>query len=330
MPNTSRPQLTAGSKPDVDKEREHHGVVSRVKHLGAKLGVGLGSSSRRRYRHRYRASRMVVTALVIVLLVPAGVLALRSLWVSLAAADELDRQERVQVTQEMRAKKEQGPFVGTQAATFAEGEAGILVPEAQQVGEWPADQVAGVAEAVRKLLVTARLDPRVHAGDTQPYVEQLAVSTRQFTLDKLASGGAALGYATRFAPEYSVKAPPRVKGGMTVSVGDKGQLVVVADYVWVYALEGEMAKASKKSEPGAKLVVVHSLERYEWYPEKGYLPEDHGLRPGNGELYTFNMDCEFASQGLLALPRTVVKKNATSIGKAIDPATAPGTLPSSC
>jgi hypothetical protein len=177
------------------------------------------------------------------------------------------------------------------------------------------------------------LDARTFAGDTSPYVEQVAVSARGFVGERVASPEA-LTYVTRLAPGVTLAAPPRVKGAFAFSEGTAGQLVVVADFVWAYALESPGAVTPSPSAapvPGASLVVLHSVERYEWFPDKGYLPDDRGMRPGAGELYAFNVDCAQAAQGLISLPMTPQEAGeAPSLAQVLDPSTPPGRLPSSC
>lgn len=283
----------------------------------------------RSIRDRYRTKRLAVTALVILLLVPAGVLAVRSLFVSLAAADEVTRQQKV--TEERRAKEQAtaGPFTDTPAAHFPEGQAGISTPEATQVGDWSADQVGQVLGHIKQVLALARLDDRVLSGDAAPYTDQLAMSARGPVSERLNSQEG-LGYVTRVSSGYHLAAPTRVSGSMSVDVGGSGQLSIVADFVWVYALTGEAA-AEATQGPGGQVVVLHTIERFEWYPDKGYLPEDRGLRPANGQQYLFNVDCELAKSGWIALPRTPAPKHESSnTDEVFDPKTPVDKLPNNC
>lgn len=276
---------------------------------------------------RYRAKRLFITALVILLLVPAGVLAVRSLFVSLATVEEVHRDQKK--TEQKLKKANLGPYGDTPAVHFAQGAEGITVPQPVQMGEWTPEQVADVQERTRNILTIARLDERVLAGDTAPYLEQLSESARGFSSEKLATDQA-LGYVTRLAPGYTLAEAPRVKGAMTVSVGAANQLVVAADFIWAYALDGPADKKASEG-PGARVVVVHSQEQYEWYPEKGFLPEDRGLRPGDGQQYVFNMDCDLAKQGLIALPQDPTKKGKESTtDKVYNPQTPLEELPNNC
>jgi hypothetical protein len=87
---------------------------------------------------------------------------------------------------------------------------------------------------------------------------------------------------------------------MSAKAGKDGQLVVTADYVWVYPLKG--GKPSAAAGPGSRLVVLHTVESYELYRPEAISVSDRGLRPGGGNSYTFNMDCSLVGKGLLALP----------------------------
>ena len=87
---------------------------------------------------------------------------------------------------------------------------------------------------------------------------------------------------------------------MSARAGKDGQLIVMADYVWVYPLKG--GKLSDSAGPGSTLVVLHTVESYEVYRPEAIAVSDRGLRPGGGNSYTFNMDCTLVGKGLLALP----------------------------
>ena len=56
------------------------------------------------------------------------------------------------------------PFAGTQAASWADGESGIVIPSARPVGNFTVAQVKGAYEATRRLLIAANLDEQILLG----------------------------------------------------------------------------------------------------------------------------------------------------------------------
>jgi len=229
------------------------------------------------------------------------------------------------------------PFAGTPAATFSRGAAGIVLPPAKPLGVWTAAEVRATLLRTRDLLVASRLDPRVvQRGDTSRYLALLSPSTRRLVTAAVRKGEPGLGYVTRLAPG-SVLAPQpvRVKGSMSVALGRDGQLVVVANYVWVYPLRRAGAPSAAPTPaavvPGATLVVLHSAEVWEVYPPDGISVEDQGLRPGTASTFTFNMDCTLVKRGLLALPSgSQAGPQRVATEQAYDPARPPSSLPSTC
>ena len=56
------------------------------------------------------------------------------------------------------------PFAGIQAASWADGESGIVIPSARPVGNFTVAQVKGAYEATRRLLIAANLDEQILLG----------------------------------------------------------------------------------------------------------------------------------------------------------------------
>jgi hypothetical protein len=274
-----------------------------------------------------------VVLAVIVLLVPAGVLAARSLAISLLS-DGPDS-ENNQFSGAAAHKKiassvvDANPFQGTPADKFASGEAGIVVPAVKQQGGWSADAVADGLNKTKAALTSARLDnAMLFQGQTQPYLDQLSESSRDFVGKQLTTPSA-LAYVTRLAPGYTLRASVRVRGAMNVTVGDAGQLVVSANYVWVYPLRAPNA-TKVFGLAGSQLVVLHTVERYEFYPEKGYAAQNRGLRPGDGEQRAYNADCSIATDGKLALPPNRNRKPDAPVKLAYDRNASKNAAPGGC
>jgi hypothetical protein len=271
---------------------------------------------------------LFVTGVVVLVLVSAGMLALRSLAVSISNGGDIEFAESPsQATQRINSKD---PFAGTPAARYPEGEAGIVLPEATQLGEWTPVQVQNVLARTKRTLIAARLDPvTVEQGNPAAYLATISPGART-TVAASFDTAEAPGYISRLDPAYRLLAPVRVKGTMTVTLGPKKELVVGADYVWIYPLSTPLG-ASTPKWPGAKLVVVHSVETYQWFPPKGIAKKDTGLRPGAGQFSTINMDCALVNKGRLGLPSATPGRAApVPDNKAYDPATPPSALPNTC
>jgi hypothetical protein len=283
-----------------------------------------GSRTHRR-RQRQRFTRLVliavVAAIVVGLLLAPGV---RSLLFSHSSSANPG------LASQTAGSDPGGLFTGTPAAAFASGADAIQQPPAQQQGVFAAPDVAAATLLTKQILVAARLDPAMlQRGDLTGYLAKLAPSLRPMVTSAVQKGNGALGYVTRLAPTAKL-APEqvRVSGAMTVSVGSEGQLVISADYVWVYPL----VRAGKSSSvAGGSLVVLHTVETYEWYQPAKVATADRGLRTGGGELNAYNKDCAQFGLGYLALVPL------SADGHAMAPATAaynpkvdPSTLLSSC
>lgn len=274
---------------------------------------------------------------MIVLLVPAGVLALRSLTTSLLS-DTPDSAD-VELAESAKgpepeprlsgAEVDRNPFSDTPADSYPTGEAGIILPPAKAQGEWSAEQVTQALQQTKTALGAARLDERMLLrGETKPYLDQFSQSSRDFITQQIAGEGA-LAYVTRLAPGYTLRAPTRVSGVMEVELGSAGQLIISANYAWVYALRAP-ATTEVFARPGSQLAVLRTVERYEFYPTKGYAKPNRGLRPGDGEQYAFNSDCGQVVSGTLALPQDRDETPGSPAEASYAYTTAPGSVPSNC
>jgi hypothetical protein len=288
-----------------------------------------GGRGRRRAPSSLTGKNLFLTGLVILLLMSAGMLALRSLAVSIKNGGD-DVESSAPAAKSPKTQANTDPFAGTPAAQYPVGAAGVVVPPGKQVGPWTPAQVQDVLTRTKQTLIAARLEPQMlEQGDPAGYLKTISESARGTVTTSLQSGEA-LGYVTRLASEYELADDPRVKGTMTVTLGPKKELVVGADYVWIYPLTGPTGDGAP-SGPGSKLVVVHTIEAYQWFATKSVAPKDTGLRPGAGKLYTVNMDCDLAKSGKLGLQRAA-PGNPQNVpeDKAYDPATRPEDLPETC
>lgn len=176
------------------------------------------------------------------------------------------------------------PFAGTPAEDFAEGEAGIVLPEAEPIGDFTADEVAEALELVRDALIAARLDPAVLIDhDLEPLLSVMAP-------DQTAGMQAAIGasgygpFPTMVAPgSVLVPEPPRVKGDFSyreIIVGppDAPLLRVTTDFVWVYPFEGG-------------LVVVRDALIWEVRLGRPWLESSRGLWLADGSAVAWGAEC---------------------------------------
>jgi hypothetical protein len=190
--------------------------------------------------------------------------------------------------------------------------------------------VADVLARTKRTLVAARLDPGlVELGNPGGYLATISEGARTTVAATLETAEAP-GYVTRLDPRHRLLAPVRVKGSMSVAAGPKKELVVTADYVWVYALSATGKGIVAPKGAGAKLVVVHAVETYQWFSPTGIAKKDTGLRPGAGEFSTINMDCDLVNAGRIGLPRQAGGVGFVPNEKAFDPKTKPEDLPNTC
>ncbi|CAL9544198.1 hypothetical protein SUDANB108_04330 [Streptomyces sp. enrichment culture] len=135
------------------------------------------------------------------------------------------------------------PFAGSPALRWADGEAGIVLPEAKAVGPVPKDRVAQALKLTKQLLVGANLDPRTVRG-ARPEAALAVLDPRQpGLLDDLNTAlrspserNDPLTMFSRFDPDEIRPAGDVVKtrGRMTFEKGAHAGVVVHADYTFVY------------------------------------------------------------------------------------------------
>ncbi|MET7969862.1 hypothetical protein [Micromonospora sp. NPDC005305] len=191
-----------------------------------------------------------------------------------------------------------GPFDGTPAAGFAQGQAGIALPAAKRTGPFTEKQVAAALTKVRAVLVTARLDRRfMTTDDPEPLIRQFAPDARaglreSFTSDTFAA------YATRLAPGARLTADqPRVKGRISYRATKDADgvriLAVTTNFVWSYAFPTD------GTAPGDGLVVVHDTVVWSMPHPDDVKRGSNGLWIEDANSYAANVDCAVFDRGLL-------------------------------
>ncbi|MFD7627052.1 hypothetical protein ACFV7Q_13635 [Streptomyces sp. NPDC059851] len=148
------------------------------------------------------------------------------------------------------------PFKGSPAAQWADGAAGIEVPEAQAVGGMSKEQVADALAKAKQFLVSANLDPATLRGERPTAALTLLDPKLKESLTRLeqsltapAKGNDPLDVFTRADPAELklVGDVVKVRGRMWTEPGkDPGQARVRVDYTFVYPFV--------KAKPGAAQV----------------------------------------------------------------------------
>ncbi|MFD7837009.1 hypothetical protein [Streptomyces sp. NPDC059761] len=148
------------------------------------------------------------------------------------------------------------PFKGSPALQWADGAAGIELPEAQAVGGMSKEQVADALEKAKQFLVSANLDPATLRGERPAAALELLDPKLKDELSRLEGSLTAptkendpLHLFSRVKPTElkPVGDVVKVRGRMWVEPGkEAGQANVLADYTFVYPLV--------KAKPGAEQV----------------------------------------------------------------------------
>ncbi|MFE1323380.1 hypothetical protein [Streptomyces sp. NPDC058741] len=135
------------------------------------------------------------------------------------------------------------PFAGSPALRWADGEDGIVLPEAKAVGAVPKDRVEQALKLTKRLLVSANLAPGTLRGE-RPEAAFSVLDPKQ--PDLVGRLGASLrspsekndpvGLFSRFDPDEIrlVGDVVKTRGRMTFEKGAQGGVAVRADYTFVY------------------------------------------------------------------------------------------------
>ncbi|SDH89501.1 hypothetical protein SAMN05192558_103435 [Actinokineospora alba] len=191
------------------------------------------------------------------------------------------------------------PFVGTPAAGWADGEAGIVAPVAQPIGKYTAEQVADAYAKVRQVVIAARLDRKVIEGhDTERFLDLIAPETRAAIRTELADPNKISGLMTRIADGFRLlPVPPKVNGTMSATVGEQGTLVVHTEYVFAYAFHTD--------RPDELRSAMDIVAMGRWKADYQVLDEtwpkpQRGVWFSTSSGFTYSMACGAAEKGMLA------------------------------
>ncbi|MFI8894691.1 hypothetical protein [Streptomyces paradoxus] len=135
------------------------------------------------------------------------------------------------------------PFAGSPALRWADGEAGIVLPEAKAVGAVSEDRVEQALKLTKKLLVGANLDPKTVRGARPTAALSVLDPKQPELLDDLDTGLRSpsekhdpVTLFSRFDPDEvrPVGDVIKTRGRMTFKKGTQGGVAVRADYTFVY------------------------------------------------------------------------------------------------
>ncbi|MFD6279126.1 hypothetical protein ACFWFI_26715 [Streptomyces sp. NPDC060209] len=170
------------------------------------------------------------------------------------------------------------PFRGSPALRWADGAAGIEIPEAEAVGGMSKDEVAQALRTTRQLLVDANLDPATLRGEKPEealdLIDPLQKGERERLERSLAEPGGEqdpLMLFSRFDPDETqlVGEVVKTRGRMTFEAGPTGSVEVHADYTFVYPLVRVGGDEVARTIVRRKLTTaLHDPERFVATPGK--------------------------------------------------------------
>ncbi|NUT96123.1 MAG: hypothetical protein HOY78_29255, partial [Saccharothrix sp.] len=186
------------------------------------------------------------------------------------------------------------------AATWADGAAGIVVPEAQPVGEHTAEQVADAYQQVKAAIVAARLDRALVEGhDATTFLGLFAEEHQEWLRERFdgAHDPEASAYATRVAKgQHLLPVEPKVSGTMRAEVGESGELVVRTNHVFAYAF----ATALPVVDPMEVVAALRTEAEYAVFSDRRYRPASRGLWLRHVKGFRHSIGCEASKAGFLA------------------------------
>lgn len=148
------------------------------------------------------------------------------------------------------------PFAGSPAERWADGAAGIVIPEATPVGSLTRAQVATALRQTKTLLVDANLNPATLRGERPEAALGTFDPKQPKMLDDLRSwlrepgkGHDPLSMFSRFDPEETrlVGDVVKTRGRMTFKAGEHASVAIHVDYTFVYPV----APADQGSDQGS-------------------------------------------------------------------------------
>ncbi|MGW2862683.1 hypothetical protein [Streptomyces sp. NPDC001205] len=184
------------------------------------------------------------------------------------------------------------PFRGSPAAQYADGAAGIELPEATALGGLSKEQVAAALARTRDVLIDADLNPGTLRGGRPEAALALIDPLQHDVLGDLTTALAKpdkehdpLNFFSRFDPNRVrlVGDVIKTRGRMTFSKDARSGVVVHADYTFVYPV----VKAAPGSQEVARTIVRRILDVQ--------APDPSVMRSTAGKLWITNYDVDIAN-----------------------------------
>ncbi|MFJ7587211.1 hypothetical protein ACIQZO_07410 [Streptomyces sp. NPDC097617] len=216
----------------------------------------------------------------------------------------------------------QEPFRGSPALQWADGAAGIEVPEASAVGWMPKEKVADALQKTRQFLVTANLDPATLRGERpagalallDPRQPEIPQRLEQY-LTKPTEQDSPVTVFTRFDPAEvkPVGDVVKVRGAMRVEEGEPGEVLVVTDYTFVHPMAKTQGGTSVQRTIVRRQITLALLDPARWETVRGRLQ----LRDYHAEWS--NVECETAGGFLHPQFPLGARTGPPATGPAVDP-----------
>jgi hypothetical protein len=247
-------------------------------------------------RRRSRRAIAIIAVAIALVVVAAGLFGTRILGVW---GPDSEPSAEPTPTPSPTASAAPSPFDGTPAENFAEGADGIVLPEAEAIGDFTADQVAEALEQVRDALIAARLDRSMLVDHDLETFISLLIADQQPGLRDAVDSAEFGAFPTQIAVDASpASAPPRVQGSFSYEATDAGPdrpiLEVVTRFAWVYAFEA----TDSGSGSGYRLVVVR--EELVWQVrDEPWIESSQGLSLYTVAVQAWGVDCDAYDDGLL-------------------------------
>lgn len=212
------------------------------------------------------------------------------------------------------------PFLGSPALRWADGAAGIEIPEAEAVGGMSKGEVEQALRATRRLLVSANLDPATLRGERPAEALDLIDPLQKGERDRLERSLAEPGEEldplmlfSRFDPDeiQLVGDVVKTRGRMSFEAGPAGSVEVHADYTFVYPLVRAGGDEVARTIVRRKLTTaLHDPERFVATPGK--------LSVVSSQQNVGNTDCAL-NDGFLHPSFPSDRKDPSPTGPDVDP-----------
>ncbi|MPY96656.1 MAG: hypothetical protein GEU97_01425 [Actinophytocola sp.] len=192
------------------------------------------------------------------------------------------------------------PFVGTPAATWQDGIAGISSPKPKPVGDLSAKQVARALNQVKRTISASLLDPRViEEHHLRRYLATLAPGVRHDLRDRIDGPRIAANHVVLIHEDYPLlPASPKLSGTLRVRAGRPGELIVTAKLAAAYAFDTDHPDRLLRA---LDIVAVRrSATTYKVYTGPRWQEAAHGVHVHRTQYFTFSMSCDAAKDGYLA------------------------------